>query len=345
MAQHRRRDKNQDQQNQDQEEREGAQLPEDNSQARGTGLGARRPPCRPGRARRPEGSTRPRALSAPCCGSSGQRETETAPAHPCVLPSRQRTPAATLTEAPACRQCQQHPPGLQLTLNSRQLPAAWAPPGQHSPVHPFILPADAAVLTTRRPGAFPGGWRPLHPPGVRPRPAGLRGGAGAAALPLSLRLISTWVGRPRAGRTRGREKSSLKSHQALPHWPQGGARPALLCPQSCLLANRASAPGAGPGADTCLEKGQCCSVPLALEEPTKTGAAFPRQAWSGKQQHPLRSPTGRAREPQDHALGRTPGLHLAGSFAFWGPGEKAPSGFKLGQPAGQRRLGCVVLGE
>lgn len=46
MAQHRRRDKNQDQQNQDQEGREGAQLPEDNSQARGAkGWGARRLPA------------------------------------------------------------------------------------------------------------------------------------------------------------------------------------------------------------------------------------------------------------------------------------------------------------
>lgn len=129
----------------------------------------------------------------------------------------------------------------------------------------------------------------------------------------------------------------MKSYQALPHWPQGGTRPALLCPQSRLLANRASAPGAGPGADTRLEKGQCCSVPLALEEPTKTGAAFPRQAWSGKQQHPSAHPQDGPESPKTTPWGRTPDLTL--QVPPGAQGKKRLVGLGWGSRRGQRRLG------
>ena len=75
-AQHRRWDKNQDQHKQNQEGGMEHRCPKTTARPGGTGLGGPMPPRRPGRGRWSQGSTRPRALSAPV--SSGQRETETA---------------------------------------------------------------------------------------------------------------------------------------------------------------------------------------------------------------------------------------------------------------------------
>lgn len=221
-----------------------------------------------------------------------------------MLPSRQRTPAATLTEAPACRQCQQRPPGLQLTPNPRQ---SFRLPGRHlgnTARYTRSFSPDAAVLTTRRPEAFPGGWRPLRPPGVRPWPAGLPGRSRRGHTPSSLRLISTCGAPPGLeGREDGRSQARKAARRSLTGPREAPAQP--CCAHRAARLPIARPPQArGPGLTRAWRKASAAQFLLPLKSRRRQERPFHGRPGRGSRSTPPLTHRTGPESPQDHALGQ-----------------------------------------